>query len=197
MARSERVRRCKMCGAEFPAPSKTERVLCDTCRKEAKRATVVRERVCVQCGAAFPGGPSAKWCPACRIERQRQRDREYKRRGPVRQLGSTQVCERCGAEYKLEGGLQRYCPACSEDAVRENRLPKKREYQRDYDPGRDRRRALKAGVRLCVICGEPIQGDRAMQPFVTCSDACDRVRRAKLQAEADAKRSPRKRGGSE
>ena len=144
--------------------------------------------MCAQCGAAFQGGPSARWCPACRLERRRARDREYKRRGPARKLGSVQICERCGGEYILDAGLQRYCPGCAEEAVRENRLPKKRIAQRAYDPDHAKRNANKVGIRLCVICGAPILGDRAQLPVVTCSEGCNRIRKQRLQAEADGKR---------
>jgi len=101
------------------------------------------------------------------------------------------TCERCGGEYILTGGQQRYCKACSDEAIRENRRPKKREYQKDYDPGHKKRRAAKEGVRLCVICGEPITGDRAKTPTITCGDACDAERRRLLQNDADIKRGRR------
>ena len=192
MARAERVRRCRRCGAEFPAPTETERTLCDACRKAVRRESVIRDRACTVCGVSFPGGPSAKYCPRCRVEKRREADRRHKKHGTARPLGSIQKCERCGAEYTLDGGAQRYCKACSEEAIRENRRPKKLAYQKAYDPGHAKRRAAMEGVRLCAICGEPIQGERAKQPFVTCSDACDRTRRSRLQAEADRKRGKRK-----
>ena len=196
MARRERFRRCKRCGAEFPVTGHTERVLCDVCRTRSKQESVVRDRTCSICGAVFPGGPAAKYCPRCRLDKQRAREREYRRRGASRQIGSEQICERCGDKYILAGGLQRYCPACSQVAVAENRRPKKREYQRGYDPDHVKRNALKDGARLCVICGQPIRGDRQRRNVNTCSDACARKRGSLDQAKADLKRGKRKTVGA-
>lgn len=191
--RAERIRRCKRCGKEFPAPSETERTLCDGCRKIAKQESVIRDRTCTVCGAVFPGGPRAKYCPSCKIEKRRETNRRHKKTGTARKLGSIQRCERCGAEYILDAGTQRYCKSCSAEAIRENRRPKKREYQKDYDPDHAKRRGLKEGVRLCAICGEPIPRARAEAGCViTCSDACDKIRRSRSQAEADVKRGRRK-----
>ena len=192
MARRERYRRCKRCGKTFPAIGHTERALCDACRKIAKQESVIRDRTCIICGAVFPGGPSAKYCPSCRLEQRRKREREYNRRGSARKLGSEQVCERCGAPYILTGGLQRYCPACADEAIRENRRPKKLVYQKTYDPDHEKRNALKDGSRLCVICGAPILGDRQKLAVNTCSEECERKRDNLDQAKADLKRGRRK-----
>ena len=37
-------------------------------------------RECIQCGAAFKGGPRAWYCPECREERQRAQQREEKKK---------------------------------------------------------------------------------------------------------------------
>ena len=192
MARRERYRRCRRCGKEFPAPNRTEQTLCDVCRKIVKQESVKRPRQCTVCGARFIGGPSAKYCPDCRVEKRKERDREFKRNGPVRPLGSACICERCGNEYVLTGGQQKYCPTCSADAIKEKRWPKKRQYQKNYDPDHVKRRASKEGVKLCVVCGKPIPNPRAQTPAITCGDACDRERRRLLQNEADIKRGRRK-----
>ena len=79
-------------------------------------------RECIQCGAAFKGGPRAWYCPECRAERIKQADREAKKRkseGKVRKIGSTDFCKRCGKPYTVNSGKQMYCPECSEEAVKE------------------------------------------------------------------------------
>lgn len=148
----------------------------------------MRPRTCSTCGKTFLGGPRARYCPDCRLERRREQDRRQKAQGSTRKLGSIQVCERCGAEYTLTNGRQRYCPDCAPDATRESVAPKKREYARNYDPGHAKRAALKAGSRLCVICGKPITGDRAKTAVNTCSLECDAQRRKLRQYEADVRR---------
>ncbi len=69
-------------------------------------------RVCRECGITFSGGPRAWYCPECRAERQRRRQRIYKAEHSKRPLGSTDLCENCGAEYIVESGMQKYCPKC-------------------------------------------------------------------------------------
>ena len=192
MARLNRFRRCKHCGKEFPVTGETEQALCDACRRFARQESVIRDRTCTVCGAVFPGGPSAKYCSRCRADRKRERDRERRRSGPARKLGSEQTCARCGEKYILTAGTQRYCPSCSKEAILENRRPKKREYQKNYDPDHEKRNALKDGVRLCVICGEPIWGDRQKLPVNTCSAECEKKRDSLKQASADLKRGKRK-----
>ena len=81
-------------------------------------------RTCIVCGATFIGGPSAKCCPDCRIERRRENDRRHKARkraGKSIILGQTVGrCEKCGKEFVYTAGIQKYCPDCSKEAIREN-----------------------------------------------------------------------------
>ncbi len=146
----------------------------------------MRPRICSTCGKTFLGGPRARYCPDCRLERRREQDRRQKAQGSTRKLGSIQVCERCGAEYTMTNGRQRYCPDCAQEAVREAVAPHKREQAKAYD--HKHRKTLLEGVRLCVICGKPITGDRAKTAVNTCSPECDAQRRKLRQYEADVKR---------
>ena len=45
----------------------------------------------------------------------------------TRPLGSVDKCERCGKEYTVESGRQKYCPDCQREAVLE--------WQRDHKAG--------------------------------------------------------------
>lgn len=192
MARIKIEKRCRKCGVILSYSQNNERTLCDTCREKARRESVIRPRTCVDCGTVFQGYPASKRCPSCSAERKRELDRAHRKRGTMRPLGSTQICEVCGGEYILESGRQRYCKACSEEAVRQNRLAKKRIYQAGYDPGHIKRRASRKGTRYCGICGKVIPEERSMRGIITCSDACDRIRRRQHQTEADLKRGKRK-----
>lgn len=71
-------------------------------------------RVCKSCGVTFAGGPRAWYCPACRTERKRARERIYQKQISKRKLGSIDYCQNCGAEYTVNGGLQKYCNDCKD-----------------------------------------------------------------------------------
>lgn len=184
-----RLRNCKRCGT----PYETDRpgtYLCPACSVEAKRETVIRDRICRQCGAVFPGGPRAWYCPSCRADRQRDADRRSKRTGPARPLGSTDTCKRCGGEYVVESGRQLYCKRCAEIAVRETVRAHKIEYTAE---NRDRLNAHKQAMRtdrkVCVVCGSVFDADT---PTVTCSPSCAAKLRRQRQEESDIRRGKRK-----
>lgn len=70
-------------------------------------------RICIRCKRRFSGGPRAWYCPDCREERRRERDRKYTHRPSKRPLGSVDICANCGKKYVVNSGLQKYCPDCS------------------------------------------------------------------------------------
>lgn len=73
-------------------------------------------RVCRECGATFSGGPRAWYCPACREERKKIHDRDFKQRkraGVVVPIGEAIRCEICGKEIVKNSGMQRYCDECA------------------------------------------------------------------------------------
>lgn len=182
---------CKGCGKIVQLSG--QRYLCDDCAKAAKRATVVRPRVCASCGVTFSGGPKAKYCPACREENKRRIYREYAHRkaaGTNRKIGSTDICARCGAEYTVMGGRQKYCPACADEGVKEQVRPHKREYARQHrEDYTARKAAAKTDRKVCVVCGKPFT---TQTPTVTCSDECAREQRRRRQGMAEYKRGRRK-----
>lgn len=187
-----RLIKCKGCGQIVRASG--EQSYCDTCRREAKRQTVIRERICQSCGATFDGGPRAWYCPDCRRDRRREADRQAKQRkaaGQTRTIGSTDICVRCGAEYTVEGSNQRYCPGCATAAVNEAERQHKRIYMTDrkaeaFASKMERR----TDRRVCVVCGKPFTSS---DPWAVCSPECNAIRRQEWQRRADAKRHPRKR----
>ena len=76
----------------------------------------IKQKFCVICGAFFLGGPTAQFCPVCRVERIRQSDRERHKRklaGKLRHLGSTDLCAICSKPYEVKSGYQKYCETCS------------------------------------------------------------------------------------
>ena len=94
------------------------------------------------CGVTFLGGTTAKYCPACRAERTRQRDREkYQRKkaGTARSLGSADICAICGKQYTVRGGNQKYCSECS---VAEDKRRKNKSWLREYYGNPEKRQQL-------------------------------------------------------
>ena len=103
-----RQHKCNNCGSIFLA-EKEGVYLCPKCADESRRKSVLRERVCTRCGTTYMGYPASKYCPDCRIEVERERNRKYKRNGSARKLGSTDLCEKCGKEIKDN---VKFCPFC-------------------------------------------------------------------------------------
>lgn len=165
------LRICRQCQTGYEGdPGST---LCPDCVK-ANRQTTIRDRICRECGRSFPGGPRAWYCPGCRAERRRAQSREGKRReaaGAARKLGSTDLCTICGKPYTVTGGLQRYCPTCAPDAVREiDRVQARTWYADNADPTQryaDRKQAT--APRYCMICGKPYAPKSNAR---TCSPEC-------------------------
>lgn len=184
-----RLRNCKRCGKLYET-DRPGTYLCPACSAEAKKKTVIRNRVCRQCGVSFPGGPRAWYCPSCRAERRREADKRHKRTGSARLLGSTDTCQRCGKEYIVESGLQKYCKECAVAAVGETVRAHKRAYNADNREALNaHKQAMRQDRKVCVICGKVFDADTAT---VTCSSACADALKKRRQEEADFRRGKRK-----
>lgn len=185
-----RQKKCKSCGVLFET-DKQGAYMCPACALASRQASVYRERVCIECGAAFMGFPRSKRCPSCQAEKDKAAMRKYRRSGPARPLGSKDFCQRCGAEYVVEGGLQRYCKTCAADAVADNSRARKRQYNLGHKdvlyPAKAENRRYN---KVCVVCGNVFDSDK---PTVTCSPECAKERRRQQQKVADQNRSPRNR----
>ena len=131
-------------------------------------------RECIQCGAAFKGGPRAWYCPECRKERQKQINRESRQRqaeGKQRKIGSTGICENCGKPYIVASANQKWCPDCKDEMLKEVDRTQSLEYyyenKETINPARNTRR--RAPARRCAICGRDFaaQGNKKY-----CSPEC-------------------------
>lgn len=175
-------RLCKYCGAEYSGDPGS--AACPDCVAKL-RSTTIRPRVCRACGVTFPGGPRAWYCPSCRAERQRAHDLAYKRRakaGTARKIGSEDICEICGGAYVVTSGLQRYCPACAPDAIREIDRQQSIAWNRANITPEQRRaeRQASSAPMLCAVCGKPFVPDSSGH---TCSKEC-KAAYAKMRAAA-------------
>lgn len=163
---------CKYCGAGYDGdPGSTA---CPECVKRLRSSTI-RERICRGCGGAFPGGPRAWYCPECRANRKRSADRRYKKSGPSRKLGSTDICQVCGKTYVVTSGLQRYCPECAPRAVREIDRQQSRAWAMEHLPPEQRRaeRQVCTASLQCEVCGKSFPPKGRSK---TCSAECRAVR---------------------
>lgn len=179
--------KCWNCGKILLAEK--EATLCPECRAELKSNSTLLPRKCRSCGATFIGGPRAWYCPECRIERQRKASRDCKDRlklGKTRKIGSTDLCTKCGKEYVVSGGNQKYCPDCSADAVREIDRQQSRAWaQENREAIKARKSVLSKNRKTCVVCGCQFYSG---SPSVTCSPECAKINLAYHQALADHKR---------
>ena len=174
-------RKCKICGKIFDGTPDAN--LCPDCRLAAQRENVYRPRTCTICGASFVGTPRALYCPTCRAEVKRQRCIDHKRMGAARKLGSIDHCLRCGKEYTVTSGLQKYCRDCGPIAVREADREKSRAWNTAHkDITYQQKNELRRSERTCVICGAPIT---AKTCTVTCGrEECRNARKKQVRQMA-------------
>lgn len=181
------LRKCQKCGKEFSGRS--DSLLCRECAS-ASIHNVIRIRTCQRCGTNFDGYPGSKFCPDCGIIQKKEHNKKYrerKKKGTVRKLGGTDSCEKCGKEYTVTGGLQKYCPDCAEEAIRENDRAKSREWNAanlDYNQRREDRQRSTAYIK-CLICGKEFQPNEGSP--LTCSPECAKKLKTQNHAEWEAK----------
>lgn len=162
MEKNQVQRKCKRCGVVFLAKPGCDRSYCSECSRDIKRETVLRERVCATCGNTFLGYPHSKYCPTCKraamLEAHR-RSNERQKNGTTRKLGSTDICQSCGAAYTVVSGLQRYCPECAKTVVQDNIRNHKRNTCGKIEPKRGSRN--KKGE---VCAGYALYAERRLTP---------------------------------
>lgn len=151
--------------------------------------------VCPDCGREVYAHIKCKRCPECQREANRRHDqeaRQRKRAGKTREIGSIDLCQRCGKPYEVEGGMQRYCKDCAPVAWAENDRAASREWnQKAYaDPAkRQERNALRRQPkpeqeRACPECGRLFLPDtkRAVYCSTACADAAGKRQTAEYEA---------------
>lgn len=181
MGRTEKA--CQVCGKPFYGG--VDCFYCPDCAKIKKLDTVVKARTCQDCGIEFFGGPRAKRCPDCAYKAQRERDRQHKKAGTKRPLGSIDKCQLCGDEYTVASGWQKYCPKCQREAV----LAWQREHKKGYSKvsGQDQKKKQRreASQKICIYCLRSFKSSTAEN---TCSPYCRKEQKKIVQCQADIKR---------
>lgn len=177
------IKACTRCGNRLEPGSRN--ALCPSCYAAAVSKPNMSAHKCRQCGADFTGGPRAWYCPTCRLDRKRKRDLATKRDGPARPIGSTDICKRCGKEYTVNGGLQKYCPDCAAVGTYETVKARKLETVTAYRKDNGRKRADK----ICKVCGTIF---KSITPVATCSPQCAQKLRQINQKKYDSARKQRR-----
>lgn len=173
---------CQVCGKSFNGAWDAH--YCEECADKIKR-DVIRLRTCQDCGKKFYGGPRARRCPECREAARIETDRRHRKEGTKRPIGSTDVCLRCGEEYTVKSGRQKYCPSCSRDAVLEWQRERKKEYNDRSGRNLKRQAVRRAQKRICPYC---LREFSSASSSPCCSEYC-RVEQKKFhQCEKDIAR---------
>lgn len=120
----------------------------------------------------------------------KSKKRIYNQRKPNRPLGSIDICENCGKEYVVKSGLQKYCPDCSDLAIKKNISKRKNTYYHENKEQINRyKEEMRSNGYVCVICGKVFDKDVTS---VTCSPECQKEHERIQQNKADIKAGKRK-----
>lgn len=169
------IRVCKRCGNQFD-PASSDTYYCDECRLDIKRESILKIAKCSECGIEFVGGIASKYCPDCRLIKANEASAKSKKNKNRRKIGSLDRCKRCGAEYTVKSGKQKYCSECAEIALAEhNREVSKRKYHENnlYEKQAEQKKALKQDSTICPACGKQFTPNRINQIY--CSSECRKI----------------------
>lgn len=177
------MRACMECGKAFYGSGDYH--YCPECAKKRKLDTVVRIRTCTDCGVEFYGGPRARRCPPCAREAIKEMDRKRKREGTKRPIGSIDKCIKCGKEYIVRGGRQKYCQECKEEANLEWQRGHKKEYAKKSGQQEKKNVRRKQQEKVCVYC---LKRFKSSTNTNVCSGYCRKEQTKINQCMADIKR---------
>lgn len=169
------IRLCKRCGKQFE-PATSDTYYCDDCRLEIKRESVFKIAKCSECGIEFLGGIAAKYCPDCRRKKANEASAKSKKNKDKRKIGNIDYCQRCGAEYTVKSGKQKYCAECAAIVLAEhNREVSKQKYHENNlkEKQAEQKRELKRESTVCPACGKPFTPNRTNQMY--CSAECRKI----------------------
>lgn len=176
MGRTEKI--CQSCGVTYTGSKYSH--YCSACTKKIK-SNVMATRICKDCGSAFLGGPRASRCPVCREIAKKNKIKKP----TMRPLGSTDKCERCGKEYIVEGGRQKYCPDCQRDASLEWQRKHKIGYAKKAEVKNKKQEKRDNQMKVCRYCQRPFRTDSST---IYCSEYCRNEQKKYNQAIFDVKR---------
>jgi hypothetical protein len=106
---------------------------------------------CARCGSSSVArgerGPLPKYCPSCKVDVRRERDRAKYHARPKGPKRESRACRKCGVvlHRSPDGTLQQVCDACQAD--------RKRAYDSRFQATHPRRRGDRHPSRKCEACG--------------------------------------------
>lgn len=198
---------CPICGGRVPDG---RRIYCsEGCYKisEKRRQRVgtgaqsgnpemVHTFTCPDCGKIVTRPTKCTRCEECQDAANRLHNAIYRRSGARRPLGSTDKCARCGKEYIVFGGKQKYCPACKEsataEAIREQRRASMEEKRNNAVTGniiRERKRVVPK-EKICKYCKKTFS---VVGNGEYCSEECRLAAKKEYLKEYDKARAEQKR----
>ena len=181
--RKRTLRKCLECGKAFYG--NIDNLYCPECARKKKIESVVKIRVCKDCKTEFYGGPRASRCPECAKKAQQQTNRQFKKSGPKRPLGSTDFCQRCGKEYTVTGGRQKFCDECKREALLEWQRERKKKYNQKTKQNEKKKEQRALKKKICKYCLKEYYDSK---PTNCCCDYCRSKQKEINQCEADIKR---------
>ena len=129
------------------------------------------------------------YCPTCKRDKHVELERKRRQNGSRRAIGSTDICENCGAEYTVKSARQKYCESCKSTitsdvtgvsfAKESSRWMAryKNKFLGIFDTEEEAIEARKeaesiAENRRCVVCGKEIPMGKGYGRAKTCSPEC-------------------------
>ena len=175
---------CQVCGEPFYGSRDFH--YCPACARGKKLDTVIRIRSCQDCGIEFYGGPRAKRCLDCAYKAQQAANRQHKKAGTKRPLGSIDRCVICGQEDVVASGRQKYCSdACQRKGVLEWQKEHKRGYSKASGQDVKKMARREQSQKICVYCLRAFKSDTSTN---LCSDYCRNEQKKLIQCASDVKR---------
>lgn len=141
----------------------------------------IYERVCIRCSVKFEGGPRAWYCPICRKDRERERAAKYNKHPSKRKIGSKDRCDKCGKEYIVCSGMQKYCEKCRPEMMKKIDAKQSLEYyQKNKKIINPKRYEARKNIgKRCEICGKDFYSKTCTK---YCSKECaDEARKSKAR----------------
>lgn len=164
---------CVICGKPIQSETGRRKYCSEECAYEAEKR---REKVssgkparnpdmkwttyCVDCGKLIRHPIKCIRCEDCQRAINAERSRAQARNGAVRPLGSIDKCKRCGKEYVVNSGTQRYCKECAQTAMHENIRKHKAAYMTKQRADAEKYAEIKRRNRVvpktveCAYCGK-------------------------------------------
>lgn len=167
------IRKCAECGKIYTPTVKDSSFsyLCPECALKRKNGAVHQKKVCEKCGKTFLGFPKSKYCDKCVAIAKAEAKKRYMENDNSRVLGAKDLCERCGKEYIVKSGLQKYCPDCARQASLEKQRERKKTQREQKKRAEAIKRAKKNRLKVCAYCGKAF--NNAVSGNL-CSEECRR-----------------------